>query len=75
MKLNPPPKHKTRVHEFAAELGWTSRQLLAELSHRGEFVKSAASPLEAPVVRAIRRDFAPGEDERETGAATIPSWD
>lgn len=59
MKLNPPPRRKLRVHELAAELGWTSRQLLAELNDRGEFVKSAASTLEAPVVRAIRRDFAP----------------
>jgi hypothetical protein len=46
-----------RVHELARELGWTSRQLLAELSRRGEFVKSAASQLEAPVVRAIRQQF------------------
>jgi hypothetical protein len=58
MKLEPPRKRKVRVHELARELGWTSRQLLAELSRRGEFVKSAASALEAPVVRAIRRDFA-----------------
>jgi hypothetical protein len=57
MKLNPPPRHKVRVHELARELGWTSRQLLAELSRRGEFVKSAASQLEAPVVRAIRQEF------------------
>jgi hypothetical protein len=59
VKLNPPTKRKLRVHELAAELGWTSRQLIAELDDRGEFVKSAASTLEAPVVRDIRRDFAP----------------
>lgn len=59
MKLNPPPRRLLRVHELAAELGRTSRQLLAELAERGEFVKSAASALEAPVVRQIRRDFAP----------------
>jgi hypothetical protein len=59
MKLNPPPRQKVRVHELAAELGWTSRQLLAELCDRGEFVRSAASTLEAPVVRAIRRELAP----------------
>jgi hypothetical protein len=47
-----------RVHELAAELGWTSRQLIAELCRRGEYVTSAASALEAPVVRNIRRDFA-----------------
>ena len=57
MKLNPPPRRKLRVHELARELGWTSRQLLAELSRRGEFVKSAASQLEAPVVRTLRREF------------------
>jgi Translation initiation factor IF-2, N-terminal region len=48
-----------RVHELAAELGWTPRQLLAELASHGEFVKSAASTLEAPIVRAIRSEFAP----------------
>ena len=58
MKLDPAPRPRPRVHELAAELGWTSRQLLAELRHRGEFVKSASSTLEAPIVRAIRRDFA-----------------
>ena len=57
MKLNPPPRQKMPVFELARELGWTSRQLLAELSRRGEFVKSAASQLEAPVVRAIRQEF------------------
>jgi hypothetical protein len=31
--------------------------LLAELNRRGEFVKSAASQLEAPVVRALRLEF------------------
>jgi hypothetical protein len=59
MKLDPPSRQKVRVHELAAELGWTSRQLLVELSRRNELVKSVASTLEAPVVRAIRREFAP----------------
>src|ERR1700759_5588231 len=57
MKLNPPPRRKVRVHELARGLGWTSRQLLGELSRRGEFVKSAASQLEAPVVRVIRQEL------------------
>jgi Translation initiation factor IF-2, N-terminal region len=65
MKLNHPRTHRLRVHELAAELGWTSRQLLFELSRRGEFVKSASSTLEAPIVRAIRRDFAPGPSKPE----------
>jgi hypothetical protein len=34
-------------------------RFLAELARRGEFVKSAASTLEAPVVRAIHSEFAP----------------
>jgi len=72
MKLNPPPRHKLRVHELAAELGWTSRQLLAELAKRGEFVKSAASTLEAPVVRAIRRDFAPTPATSQADEAYAP---
>jgi hypothetical protein len=46
-----------QVHELARELGWTSRQPLADLSRRGEFVKSTASQLEAPVVRAIKQEF------------------
>lgn len=59
-----------RVHELARELGWTSRQLLAELSRRGEFVKSAASQLEAPVVRAIRQEFsAVGEPDPDATVA------
>jgi hypothetical protein len=47
-----------RVHELAKELGWPPGRLVDELRSRGEWVKSAMSTLEAPVVRAIRRDFA-----------------
>jgi Translation initiation factor IF-2, N-terminal region len=65
MKLNPLPRQKMRVHELAVELGWTSRQLIAELCRRGEYVKSAMSTIEAPVVRDIRRDFATAGDEPE----------
>jgi hypothetical protein len=57
MRLDPPPKHTVRVHELAKELGWPSSRLLAELRRRNEYVKSAMSTIEAPVVRAIRRDF------------------
>lgn len=47
-----------RVYELAKQLGWTSSQLITELRERGEYVKSAASRVEAPVVRAMMRDFA-----------------
>jgi hypothetical protein len=58
MRLDPPPKRTTRVHELARELGWPPNQLVDELNRRGEFVRSAMSTIEAPVVRAIRREFA-----------------
>jgi hypothetical protein len=58
MRLDPPPKSTVRVHELAKELGWPSSRLLAELRQRNEYVKSPMSTIEAPVVRAIRRDFA-----------------
>lgn len=47
-----------RVHELAKELGWPPGRLVNELRSRGEWVKSAMSTLEAPVVRDIRRNFA-----------------
>ena len=71
MKLNPPPRQKMRVHELAAELGWTSRQLIAELCRNGEYVKSATSTIEAPVVRDIRRHFATAGDELEADVTTV----
>ncbi|OKH62046.1 translation initiation factor IF-2 [Mycobacteroides abscessus subsp. massiliense] len=58
MRLDPRPKHTMRVHELAKELGWPPARLVDELRRRGEWVKSAMSTIEAPVVRAIRRDFA-----------------
>jgi hypothetical protein len=58
MRLDPPLKYTIRVHELAKELGWPPGRLVDELRGRGEWVKSAMSTLEAPVVRAIRRDFA-----------------
>ena len=42
---------KVRVHELAKELGITSKKLLEVLKASGEFVKSASSTIEAPVVR------------------------
>src|SRR6266850_2563756 len=72
MKLDPPPRHKVRVHELAAELGWTPRQLIAELCRRGEYVKSEAGALEVPVVRDIRRDFAAISEKPDRDATVAP---
>ncbi|KGF05478.1 translation initiation factor IF-2 [Arcanobacterium sp. S3PF19] len=48
---------KVRVHELAKELGVTSKALLAVLKENGEFVKSASSSIEAPVVRRAREYY------------------
>ncbi|MDY5585293.1 MAG: translation initiation factor IF-2 [Arcanobacterium sp.] len=48
---------KVRVHELAKELGIPSKQLLEVLKENGEFVKSASSSIEAPVVRRAREYF------------------
>ncbi|GAB3622026.1 hypothetical protein GCM10027418_01080 [Mariniluteicoccus endophyticus] len=45
---------KVRVYELAKELGLESKQVLATLNDMGEFVRSASSTIEAPVVRRLR---------------------
>ncbi|MEE6280304.1 translation initiation factor IF-2 [Georgenia sp. MJ170] len=45
---------RLRVHELAKELGTDSKTVLAKLTELGEFVKSASSTVEAPVVRKLR---------------------
>ena len=47
---------KVRVHELAKELGVSSKTLLAHLKDMGEFVKSASSTIEAPVVRRVQEN-------------------
>ncbi|HEX4428345.1 MAG TPA: translation initiation factor IF-2 [Frankiaceae bacterium] len=45
---------KARVHELAKELGVDSKTVLAKLKDLGEFVKSASSTVEPPVVRKLK---------------------
>ncbi|WRS31215.1 translation initiation factor IF-2 [Actinomycetaceae bacterium MB13-C1-2] len=47
-----------RVHELAKELGITSKELREYLDSRGEFVKSASSMVEAPIVRQVSEHYA-----------------
>lgn len=49
---------RMRVHELAKELGITSKELLAHLKEKGEFVKSASSMVEAPIVRIVSETYA-----------------
>ena len=45
---------KVRVYELAKELGMESKDVLAKLQELGEFVRSASSTVEPPVVRKMR---------------------
>ena len=48
---------KVRVHELAKELGVESKVVLAKLKEMGEFVKSASSTVEPPVVKRFADTF------------------
>ena len=48
---------KVRVYELAKELGLESKELRAKLQEVGEFVRSASSTVEAPVVRKLMDKF------------------
>ena len=63
---------KVRVHELAKELGVSSKALLAHLGDMGEFVKSASSTIEAPVVRRVK-DNPPAADPKAKKAAAKPA--
>src|SRR5215472_16427529 len=49
---------KVRVYELAKEFGVESKAVMAELEKMGEFVRSASSTIEAPVVRRLKEQFA-----------------
>ena len=48
---------KVRVYELAKEFGVESKVLLEHLKSSGEFVRSASSTIEPPVVRKLRENF------------------
>ena len=48
---------KVRVYELAKELNVESKAVMAKLQEFGEFVRSASSTIEAPVVRKLRESF------------------
>ncbi len=45
-----------RVHELARELGVESKTVLTTLKDMGEYVKSASSTVEAPVIRRLKEE-------------------
>ena len=48
---------KVRVYELAKEFGVESKAVMAKLNEMGEFVRSASSTIEAPVVRRLKEAF------------------
>lgn len=61
---------KQRVYELAKEFGVDSKAVLQKLKDMGEFVKSASSTVEAPVVRKLRAAFPQNND---SGANSAPA--
>jgi translation initiation factor IF-2 len=70
---------KVRVYELAKELGVDSKALMAKLSELGEFVRSASSTIEAPVVRKLRDAYpakpaeAPAPEPAKPAKAAAPA--
>ena len=69
---------KVRVYELAKEFGLESKEIIAKLEQVGEYVKSASSTIEAPVVRKLHAKFpelkeaavkAAAKESSEKGAA------
>ncbi len=67
---------KVRVYELAKKLGLTSKEVLAALNDMGEFVRTASSTIEAPVVRRLseklRDDAAKSEHSESKKPAATP---
>jgi len=64
---------KVRVYELAKEFGVESKVVMAKLQEMGEFVRSASSTIEAPVVRKLQEAFAGGKQPSETKGGEKPS--
>ncbi|MEU2601500.1 translation initiation factor IF-2 [Streptomyces hirsutus] len=59
---------KVRVYELAKEFGVESKVVMAKLQELGEFVRSASSTIEAPVVRKLTDAFQQGGGNGKSGA-------
>jgi translation initiation factor IF-2 len=63
---------KVRVYELAKELGVESKTIMTKLTELGEFVRSASSTIEPPVVRKLRDVFPAGGDTGKPVAKQAP---
>ena len=64
---------KLRVHELAKQLGVTSKELLATLKEEGEFVKTASSTIEPPVVKKMKALYEERGGEQNDAPAAKPA--
>jgi translation initiation factor IF-2 len=64
---------KVRVYELAKELGVESKTIMTKLTELGEFVRSASSTIEPPVVRKLRDAFPAGGAAPSRPAAARPA--
>ncbi|MDI2132785.1 translation initiation factor IF-2 N-terminal domain-containing protein, partial [Yinghuangia seranimata] len=66
---------KVRVYELAKEFGVESKVVMAKLQELGEFVRSASSTIEAPVVRKLTDAFKKdgGPSARPAGRKPAPA--
>ncbi|WP_446035224.1 translation initiation factor IF-2 N-terminal domain-containing protein, partial [Streptomyces olivaceus] len=65
---------KVRVYELAKEFGVESKVVMAKLQELGEFVRSASSTIEAPVVRKLTDAFQQGGGNgRAAGRPAAPN--
>jgi translation initiation factor IF-2 len=62
---------KVRVYELAKEFGVESKAVMAKLREMGEFVRSASSTIEAPVVRRLKEAFAAQQPKTPAAAAPV----
>ncbi|MFJ4685805.1 translation initiation factor IF-2 [Streptomyces sp. NPDC091377] len=63
---------KVRVYELAKEFGVESKVVMAKLQELGEFVRSASSTIEAPVVRKLTDAFQQGSGNGKSAARPAP---
>ena len=64
---------KVRVYELAKEMGVESKVIMAKLQDLGEFVRSASSTVEAPVVRKLKDSFEGGGKATAGGGSASAS--
>ncbi|MBT1177488.1 translation initiation factor IF-2 [Bifidobacterium callimiconis] len=63
---------KARVYELAKQFGVDSKTVLDKLKEMDEFVKSASSTVEAPVVRKLKAAFQPSGEKSDKSTPARP---